>query len=164
MHIGNSPFLLPPFFGGRGVITFKLWIYLMVCFGAHFVIAKRLLARCFISRLWMFTVLRASFVLCRLLGFYLGTKMMAVGHSCQKSVWLVYTGTRWRKNICSTVSADWCYTTCVSREPIVETFFLSDGYQMGELGGFLLICKCLTLKYRITRVRTTNCETCLWSS
>lgn len=37
----------------------------------------------------------------------------------------IYWDILWRKTICSTVSADWCYTTCVSREPIMETFFLS---------------------------------------
>lgn len=123
MHIGISPFLLLPFFLFGDFITFKLWIYLMFCFGAHFVIPKRLLARCFISRLWMFTVLQASFVLCWLLGFYKndgsGPQLSEV---CLVSI---YWDIVWSKTICSTVSADWCYATCVSREPIMETFFLS---------------------------------------
>lgn len=61
-------------------------------FGAHFVSLLRLWERCFISQLRIPKSLEASFFLLRQFGFYLGTKMMAVGHSCQESVWLVYTG------------------------------------------------------------------------
>lgn len=61
-------------------------------FGAHFVSLLRLWERCFISQLWILKSLEATFFLLWQFGFYLGTKMMAVGHSCQESVGLVYTG------------------------------------------------------------------------